>query len=118
MKTTLALDRGGVIISSLCLIHCLFFPLLSTFLPLFGAWSDIEWIHKLLVIMALPLSMTLIVRPETTLRRLLAILGIFLLIAGAFVESLHKFEVTITVIGAIFLGLAHFRTLQTSRHNH
>jgi len=118
MKTTFALDTGGVVISSLCLIHCLFLPLFGTIFPLLGVWSDIEWIHKTLVLMALPLCAGLIFRPGKIQRRLPAILGISLLFTGAFLEALHEFETTITVIGAIFLGFAHHQNLRKSKHRH
>ena len=116
MKTTLTLDTGGVVISSLCLIHCLFLPLFGTIFPLLGVWSEIEWIHKMLVLMALPLCAGLIFRPGKIQRRLPAILGVALLFTGAFIEVLHEFEVTITVIGAIFLGFAHLQNLRRDRH--
>jgi len=116
MKPNIALDTGGVVISSLCLIHCLFLPFLGTFLPLLGVWSEIEWVHKILVIMALPLCVNLIFRPGKMQRRLPAIIGFLLLFSGAFIEALHEFEVTMTVFGAIFLGFAHLQNLFKSSH--
>ena len=66
--------------------------------------------------LALPLCAGLIFRPGKIQRRLPAILGVALLFTGAFVEALHDFEVTITVIGAIFLGFAHLQNLRKGRH--
>jgi len=117
MKTTLDLDTGGVVISSLCLIHCLFLPLLGTFLPILGVWSEIEWIHKILVLMAFPLCANLIFRPGALQKRIPAILGFLLLFTGAFIEVLHDWELTMTVFGAIFLGLAHLQNLRKNRHS-
>ena len=116
MKNTLALDRGGVVISSLCLIHCLFLPLLGTFLPLLGVWAEIEWIHKTFVLMAFPLCLNLIFQSREMLTRITAILGFSLLFSGAFVHALHEFEAIITVIGAICLGFAHLQNIRKVQH--
>lgn len=118
MKTTLALDRGGVLISSLCLIHCLFLPLFGTFVPLLGVWSEIEWIHKTFVLMAFPLCLNLIFQSRKTQIRIPAILGFSLLFSGAFVHALHDFEVMTTVIGAISLSFAHLQNIHSARHRH
>jgi len=118
MKTILALDTGGVVISSLCLVHCLFLPLLGTALPIFGVWSEVEWVHKTLVLLALPLCLNLVFKTRTRQTRLSAILGFSFLFSGAFMEVLHDFEVILTVIGAIFLGYAHLQNIRKNRHIH
>ena len=118
MKTTFALDRGGVVITSLCLIHCLFLPLFGTFLPLLAVWSEIEWIHKIFVLMAFPLCLNLIFQSRKIQIRIPAILGFSLLFSGAFIHALHEFEIMMTVIGAISLGFAHLQNIHRARHSY
>ncbi|WP_159088803.1 MerC family mercury resistance protein, partial [Xanthomonas fragariae] len=38
------LDSSSIALSGLCLLHCLALPLLAAALPLFGAWSQAEWV--------------------------------------------------------------------------
>jgi hypothetical protein len=49
-------DASAVLLSALCLAHCLALPLLAAALPLFGVWAQAEWVHGLFVAIALPLA--------------------------------------------------------------
>jgi len=118
MKSSMAVDTGGVFVSSLCLMHCLFFPLLGAILPVFGAWSEIEWVHKILVLMAIPLCVSLMLRAKKWPNRALAIFGITFLLLSAFAEPLHDHEKLLTVVGALSLGLTHLQILRSGRHTH
>jgi len=118
MKTETTLDTSGVVISSLCLIHCLLMPILGSFLPLIGVLSEIEWIHKALVFIALPICTSLLARSGKVYIRLLALFGISFLLIGAFIERFHEFEVILTMVGACSLSLAHFQNLRRRRHMH
>ena len=46
MKTISYVDSAGLGVSSLCIIHCLFLPILGTSLPILGVLSEYEWLHK------------------------------------------------------------------------
>ncbi len=118
MKNTLTIDRGGVLLSSLCLVHCLFLPLFAAALPLLGLLSEAEWIHKVFVILATPLSISLIMKSQSLRIGGLALLGISLLLAGAFAEPLHDFEQQLTISGALLLGYAHIWRLRRTQHSH
>ena len=118
MKNTLTIDRGGVLLSSLCLIHCLFLPLLATALPLLGLLSEAEWIHKVFVLLAAPLSLNLMLKSKNLLISGLALMGISLLLAGAFAEPLHDFEHQLKISGAVMLGFAHIWRLRKTQHSH
>lgn len=118
MKSSLALDTGGIVVSSLCLIHCLFLPLLGAFLPMLGLWSENEWVHKILILIALPLCLNLILKTNSLGLRLPALIGLLLLLLGAFIEPLHEFEASLTVSGALLLTFAHFQNIRRARHNH
>nr|WP_321358897.1 MerC domain-containing protein [uncultured Hyphomonas sp.] len=115
-----AIDVSAITLSGLCVVHCLALPLLAAFLPLAGAWSEAEWVHKVFVVFALPLSGFAIVRglssPDWKVFAALALVGLILLIAAAFVEALHEYEAPITVTGALMLASAHI--WRWTRHPH
>ena len=106
-----ALDMSAIGLSGLCLIHCLALPLLAAFLPVAGVVGENEWVHRALVVVAVPVSLLALVRnhdrPGFALRFGVALTGIALLIAGALVEALHDFETILTVAGGLVLASAH-----------
>lgn len=105
------LDASAIGISGLCLVHCLALPLMSAFLPIAGALAEAEWIHAVLVLMALPITGFVIFKHLSSggaaTFPVLATIGLLLLLAAAFVEPLHDVEVLLTVLGAILLATAH-----------
>jgi len=114
------IDFSAITLSGLCVVHCLALPLFAAFLPLAGAWSEAEWVHKLFVALALPLSGFAIVRglsgPDWKVFVGFAVAGLSLLFAAAFVEALHELETPLTVAGALMLALAHI--WRWMRHGH
>lgn len=106
-----ALDASAVCLPSLCLIHCLALPLLTAVLPVAGVLYEAEWIHRLLVLLALPVSGLVISKSIRTGQGSFfvfgAVLGLALLLSAAFIESLHNVETTLTVAGASILAVAH-----------
>ena len=118
MKTFTYIDGAGLSFSTLCIIHCLFLPFLGTSLPILGLLSEYEWIHKSLVIMALPLALSLITTTERLGLQILATLGAITLFAAAFIPQFHDVETAMTVAGGFFLALAHTRRLMKRRHPH
>ena len=105
------IDAAAIGVSGLCLAHCLALPLIASFLPIFGAVSENELIHKAMVLAALPLSVLAFARSkrgkDKSIFAALAFAGIALLMAGAFVHELHDFETPLTIFGALFLAGAH-----------
>ena len=119
MKTSTdsTLDASAAGLSFLCLVHCLLLPVISAFLPLAAVLAEAEWIHKTLVLTALPITAIAIMRHRNSNVGvsfiLPAVLGLSLLLAAGFVESLHDFETPLTTVGAILLASAHiWRLLQ------
>ncbi len=112
-----AIDGAAISLSGLCIIHCLALPLLAAILPIAGMWAEAEWVHKLFVVAALPLSGFAIARAFSskgqTLFIALALTGLSLLVASAFVEALHDYETVLTVAGALMLAAAHGWRWQT-----
>lgn len=104
-------DATAITFSALCTIHCLALPLIAVFLPLAGVVAEAEWVHKVLVLAALPFSGIALVQSWGSLRMarfaLLGAVGLALLIAAAFAEPLHDHETLLTIIGALILATAH-----------
>ena len=104
-------DASAIALSGLCLVHCLALPFIAVSLPIVGAFAEAEWIHKALVLAALPLTGFVIwqslnkqFEPGFTL---LAVAGLAQLFAAAFIEPLHDYEKSLTFLGATMLAAAH-----------
>mgnify|MGYP006265997723 FL=1 len=113
------IDTSAIGLSFLCLIHCLALPLVSVALPLAGTMAEAEWVHQVLVLIALPITAFALLRSSVGSARpdfvFPALLGLGLLLAGAFVEPFHDRERLLTVAGALSLAAAHARRWAT-RH--
>ena len=123
MKNAAALfDASAVALSGLCLLHCLALPLLAALLPLFGAWSEAEWVHGVFVLIAAPLSGYALWRghrhrPLPAALWLLAGTGLALLLAGASGVLGERAETPLTVAGSLALAGAHLWNT-ARRHAH
>ncbi len=106
------LDRWGMVVSSLCLIHCLALPLVAAFLPLLAVpLAGDEWVHSVLLAIALPVSGMALVRGFRAHRAAgPAILGAFGLagIACAIVVRADMAERILTVAGGLLVARAHW----------
>lgn len=115
-------DASAITLSTLCLIHCLALPLLAAALPLVGVWSDDEWVHVVFAGIALPLTGYALWRAHRQRRlpaslRVLAVLGLSGLLAGALGWPREAWETPITVAGSLMLAGAHLWNW-SRRHRH
>ena len=102
------IDGSAITLSTLCLIHCLLLPILSATLPVAGVLAEAEWLHRGFILAALPFSaIALTSRQVSWPAGLLIVFGFTFLIAGAFIEALHDYEVQLTVIGSLALASGH-----------
>ena len=105
------LDASAIGLSGLCLVHCLALPLLAAVLPMAGLIAEQEWVHRVFVLTALPISFFALLRNAGRagfgVRVIIACIGFALLLAGAFYEPLHDHETLLTVFGGLCLGGAH-----------
>ncbi|WP_172593153.1 MerC domain-containing protein [Altererythrobacter sp. B11] len=105
------LDRLGMAVSSLCLVHCLALPVLTALLPFFAAeLPGDEWIHPLLLGLALPVTGLALLRGW--LRHRLArpaALGAagLAIIASALLAPHGVAESALTVVGGLLVVWAH-----------
>ena len=112
MKLAVArvLDGWAVGLSGLCLVHCLALPVLAVLLPALGAWTHVEWMHVVFVLIAAPLSAMALLRPTHGRQTPLALIafggaGVLLLAVGAFGPDAADIPATVT--GSLSLVAAH-----------
>lgn len=117
--STSTLDASAIGLSGLCLIHCLALPVFTAVLPIAGTLAEAEWIHKLLVLLALPVSGLVVWTSLKTEQNILLIgcitAGLALLLGAVFIEVLHDVETLLTVAGASLLASAHGYRFPTHR---
>ena len=112
-------DRLAIFLSTLCVVQCLFLPIIVTFLPFLDMWwlSDAV-LHPTLLVFVVPLTFYALV-PERNKHRSnlplkLAIPGLLMLFAGVFMHQ-TMLEKGVTVIGALLLAAAHVNNIILSR---
>lgn len=114
------LDLYAAGLSTLCLLHCLALPLLTTVLPIAGQLSENELLHRALVLLAAPatlwVSWQMLRRNGSLLFLVAACIGLALLVLAAFLEPMAAYEQPMTVTGALLLAGAHL--WRWSRHRH
>ena len=112
------LDRVGITLSGLCLIHCLAGLLLVTVLGVGGNWLLAPEIHRVGLAFAIVVGVFTIGLGVFRHGRMgpivLGTLGLALMTAGLFVEHGAQ-EMVFTVSGVILLACGHILNL---RHTH
>ena len=105
------LDLYAVGISTLCVLHCVALPVLVALMPVAGQAAENELVHRVFVVVAVPVSLRVIwkTRPVSDNRLFVsaALVGLGLLLSAAFTEALSAYEEPMTVAGAVLLGSAH-----------
>ena len=108
---TARLDLYAAGLSTLCLLHCVALPVLVAVMPVAAQAAESELVHRVLVLIAIPVSLRVIwkTRPLADNRLFVcaALLGLGLLLLAAFIEAASPHEEPITVVGATLLGSAH-----------
>ncbi|WP_428385586.1 MerC domain-containing protein [Nevskia ramosa] len=121
------LDALAMLLSGLCLIHCLALPLLVAALPL-AASSLVadERFHQWLLLGAVPTSVIALGwgwrRHRDNLVAWLGVIGLILMVFAAFGIQAELIDAhgerVLTVIGAVMLAVAHLRNYQLRHHGH
>ena len=105
------LNMFAVGLSTLCLLHCIALPLLVTVLPVVAQAAENELLHRVLVLLAVPVSLRVVWKalPGDGNRLFVgaALGGLGLLLLAAFMEAMSQYEQPITVVGGVLLGSAH-----------
>lgn len=112
------LDRAAILLSSLCLVHCLAGALLLSGLALAGGWMSHD-VHAIGLALALPLAAVALWRGFRLHRRMAVLLlggaGIVLMAASVFSEHAQHAELFLSVAGVSILAAAHVWNLQAVR---
>ena len=113
LPDTSFLDRCGIALSSLCLVHCLAVPVALAMLPVMAVagWGDVlraEWLHAALLVPVALVSGTVIGRRARDAAWPVPLLiAAFGMMAGALLAGTQWLEQALTVGGASLLILAH-----------
>lgn len=119
---TRRLDAAAILLSLLCLVHCLAFPLLVALLPLAALPVDVgPLFHWLLLLLAVPIGLVALGRGRRHAGPLPLAFGLvgFGLMAAA-VALLHDTpgEVRLTVVGVLLVATAHVANWRAGLHPH
>ena len=114
-------DSIAIILSSICLIHCLAIPILflvgST--VAMGFFETELLVHVLLLMVAAPMSGYALVIGYRTHRSAivlyLGLVGLTLMLSGVIFHGQFFLEVVVTIAGSLVLGLAHIYNLRFTK---
>lgn len=109
------LDRVAVVLSGLCLVHCLALPVLLAAMPFLSGFAETHW-HLPMLAIALPVSLVAIVigyrRHGNRAIVAGAAAGLVLLVAGATLGHAVLGETVdrvLTVAGSVVLAAVHWQ---------
>ena len=111
------LDRAAVVLSGVCLVHCMAVPLSILMGPLLGQWLQTTetQVHWVLFGLAVPISAIALTRGyrrhHSLLTMMLGFAGLALMLIGVSHWFGEAWEVVLTVIGVTGLLIAHLRNL-------
>jgi hypothetical protein len=114
------LDVTSIGLSVLCIAHCLALPLVVATLP-FLDFAHSEWVHQGLVALAIPLTAWTIWRSQAWRKWnvvLFAVIGLTALSVAAFYEPAREDEVFISVVGAVYVAMAHLINYLEHAYSH
>lgn len=116
------LDRVGIGISLLCLLHCLALPMFASLLPfarLSGGITDTEWFHLLLIFLVVPIGLWAFSNGWKIHRHRTVVVfgssGMVLVCLGSLLpvflhnEMTQWLELALMLPGSVFLAIAHWR---------
>ena len=120
------LDSLGLMLSAVCLVHCLALPLAAILIPAFSLGFDEETDHAFhwwLLAFAVPISSLALWRGavRTGDRRWLQLgsAGLLLMLLGVLHAAGPRSEVPLTMVGVVLLAIAHVRNFaHSNRHRH
>ena len=121
-KAAVMLDRVAVMLSGLCLLHCLALPFLLVALPAISAFSE-GHLHAQMLIIAIPVSVVALAfgfrRHGSGYIVGFGILGMLLLVTGGTLA--HSYygliaDRAFSISGALVLAVTHYYNSRRIRH--
>ncbi|WP_444660239.1 MerC domain-containing protein [Flavobacterium columnare] len=104
-QSIVVLDILGISSASLCLLHCLVFPILSI-IP-FG-FSDNHWIDIFFACIGMFVVSKIVMSKTSKKVKLLLAASITVIITGVVLETLWKIDTLLILIGGIGMIIGHF----------
>ncbi|OYU16188.1 MAG: hypothetical protein CFE37_02255 [Alphaproteobacteria bacterium PA4] len=112
------LDKSAMLLSGLCLVHCLAGSLLLTLFAASGDWLGHD-VHLVGLLLALPLAAVALWRGVAVHGRwmiaVLGAVGIALMAASLLIRHGGAAEVFLSILGVCLLAAAHLWNLRASR---
>jgi hypothetical protein len=122
LKPAVMLDRAAVMLSGLCVLHCLALPFLLVSLPAISAYSE-GHLHAQMLVLALPVSVIALAfgfrRHGSRYIIGFGILGMLLLVIGGTVAHSRYGLVAdraFSISGALVLAVSHYFNSRRVRH--
>ncbi|WP_262696434.1 MerC domain-containing protein [Kordiimonas aquimaris] len=112
-----ALDHFGIIVASICLLHCLAIPIAVLAAPTMTVYApDNEWLHLPLVLFAATLGgYAMLVgkaRHQQSRPIIIASIGILLLLVSLAEAQIGGLAEYLASIGAIMMAYAHIKNMR------
>jgi len=101
------MDPAAIVLSGLCLVHCLALPALSIALPLAGAWAEAEWVHLVVIALAAPLAALALRARAARGYLMLALTGLGFMVVAAAAPVSTAGELVLNSAGGLLLATAH-----------
>ena len=116
-------DKIGISASVLCLLHCLFTPVIVLFLPLVGEKISHIWFHRIIFVVVLPVAVWAIYNGYQIHKNkrvvYLGAVGISFLLGATVVDHNDlRMEYALMIVAGISLASAHLVNLRACRLNH
>jgi len=115
------LDRAALLLSGLCLLHCLLLPVVVAMLPFLGQFGD-DHLHLEMLVVVVPVSVLALVFGYRRHRHgsvvMAGLIGLLLLAFGGTVaHDVYGIvaDRIFTVVGSVVLGFTHYRNFRLSR---
>ena len=124
IKTQQTTDKFAITLSLVCVVHCFFFPAFVIFTSGFiSLSSDNEFVHKLLVFTAVPLSifaLTLGYKNHQSIAPIpIGILGLLIFISAVILgeDNIGEFgEKMLTLLGSMLVAYSHFKNYKICKN--
>lgn len=105
-------DATAIVLSLMCLVHCLVLPLAIALIPAATHFLDLpEEVHAMIFFVAVPISAMAVLmgqkRHGLWLPAIIAAMGLILIGTGAFGGLSLLLETGISVVGSLLLLVAH-----------
>lgn len=117
-------DRLGIAFSGACVVHCILVAFMPLIFPAIAAYTHSTWVHivvGIIILFTSPLAFIPGYRKHgLTWILSTAVGGMFLILLGILLEGRFSDQVThgISIIGSLFLVLAHVKNIQHSHRHH